>query len=239
MKSSGMAWKATLQASQSSSKFFGLVLQASSFILPQICSIILISGDCAGRWNLRYDPWGMTPLVVGNVLGGKNLLIFGTINVTIHLTDLPGTSVLDVTPNHNLSTFKFDCVLGELWIQTGPWGSSTILAVLELNWLKNQIFCCPIFWLWALGYATRFLSSLLFSAGFWAAIRPRRPLRARIRCTVLLRNRHRWRSLLLELWGGPASCHLEQLSYAGLPDLVCHGHRQSLGSTGKSSPPAV
>ena len=27
----------------------------------------------------------MTPLAVGNVLGGKNLLIFGTINVTMHL----------------------------------------------------------------------------------------------------------------------------------------------------------
>ena len=47
----------------------------------------------------------LTPLVVGNVLGGKNLLIFGTIN------DLPGTSVLDVTRNHNLSTSKFDCLL--------------------------------------------------------------------------------------------------------------------------------
>ena len=55
----------------------------------------------------------LTPLVVGNVLGGKNLLIFGTINVTIHLTDLLGSSVLDVTPNHNLSTSKFYCLLGE------------------------------------------------------------------------------------------------------------------------------
>ena len=62
----------------------------------------------------------LTHLVVENVLGGKRLLIFGTINVTIHLTDLPGTSVLDVTPNHNLSTSKFDCLLGELWVQTGP-----------------------------------------------------------------------------------------------------------------------
>ena len=59
----------------------------------------------------------LTPLVVGNVLGGTNLLIFGTINVTVHLTDLPGTSVLDVTPNQNLSTTKF--LLGELWVQTG------------------------------------------------------------------------------------------------------------------------
>ena len=61
----------------------------------------------------------VTPFVVGNVLGGKNLLIFGTINVTIHLTDLPGTSELDVSPNHNLST-KFDCLLGEPWVQMGP-----------------------------------------------------------------------------------------------------------------------
>ena len=30
-------------------KFFGLVLQASSSILSQICSIIFISGDCAGH----------------------------------------------------------------------------------------------------------------------------------------------------------------------------------------------
>ena len=73
--------------------------------------------------KLHCGTWGMarssillknlTPLVVGNVLGGKNLLIFGTINVTIHLTDLPGSSVLDVTPNYNLSTSKFDCLLGE------------------------------------------------------------------------------------------------------------------------------
>ena len=62
----------------------------------------------------------LTPLVVGNVLAGKNLLIFCTINVTIHLTDLPGTSVLDVILNHSLSTNKFDCVLGEPWVQTGP-----------------------------------------------------------------------------------------------------------------------
>ena len=41
----------------------------------------------------------LTPLIVGNVRGGKNVLIFGTINVTIHLTDPPGTSILDVTPN--------------------------------------------------------------------------------------------------------------------------------------------
>ena len=62
----------------------------------------------------------LTPLVVGNVLGGKNLLIFGTIHVTIyHHVDLPGTSILDVTLNHNLSTSKCYCLLGEPWVQTG------------------------------------------------------------------------------------------------------------------------
>ena len=53
--------------------------------------------------------------------------------------------------------------------------------------LKNHIFCCPIF-CQAVGLGvrkTRFLSCLLYSAGFWAAIRPWRPLRARIRHTVL------------------------------------------------------
>ena len=61
----------------------------------------------------------LIPLVVGNILGGKNLLIFCTIIVTIHLTDLPGTSVSDVTPNHNLSTSKFDCLLGDPWSSNG------------------------------------------------------------------------------------------------------------------------
>ena len=54
--------------------------------------------------------------------------------------------------------------------------------------LKILIFCCPTFRQavgLALSYATRFLSCLLFSAGFWAAIRPWRPLRVRIRHTVL------------------------------------------------------
>ena len=65
----------------------------------------------SGTWGVARSSIllkNLTPLVIGNVLGGKNLLIFGTINVTIHLTDLPDTSVLDVTPNHNLSTSKFD-----------------------------------------------------------------------------------------------------------------------------------
>ena len=100
----------------------------------------------SGTWGMARSSMllkNLTSLVVGNVLGGKNLLILGTINVTIHLTDLPGTSVLDVTPNHNLSTSKCDCLLGEPWVQMGPWGSSTILAALgiELNWqIKKSYF---------------------------------------------------------------------------------------------------
>ena len=108
--------------------------------------------------NLHSGTWGMarssillknlTRLEVGNVLGDKNLLIFGTINVTIHLTDLPGTSVFDVTPNHNLSTSKFDCLLGET---VGPDGPLRVVDNIGGAWdgaqlmihLKNPIFCCP------------------------------------------------------------------------------------------------
>ena len=183
----------------------GFLLNSSPDMLNNIhiwrlCWPSLKDLDLLPPEKLHSGTWGMarssillkhlTPLVVGNVLGGKNLLIFGTINVTIHLPDLPGTSVLDVTPNHNLSTSKFDCLLGEPWVQKGLWGSSTILAalVVELNWRfiwKIQFSAVqPSVRLWALVYA-RFLSCLLFSAGFWAAIRPWRPLQARIRRTVL------------------------------------------------------
>ena len=40
--------------------------------------------------------------------------------------------------------------------------------------------------LWALAKATQFFNCLLFSAGFWALIRPWRPFRDRIRQTVLV-----------------------------------------------------
>ena len=39
MKSSGIAKKAVLHASQSSSRFFGFIFHASSFILPQTCLV--------------------------------------------------------------------------------------------------------------------------------------------------------------------------------------------------------
>ena len=91
-----------------------------------------------------------------------------------------------ILPPPNLTVF---------WVNRGsrPWGSSTILVAfgMELNWW----FIWNFFWhfsavqpsirLWALAYTMRFLSSLLFSAGFRAAIRLWRPMRARIRHTVL------------------------------------------------------
>ena len=52
MKSSGIAKKAVLHASQNSSRFFGFVFHASSFILPQTCSMSFMSGDWAGQsWS--------------------------------------------------------------------------------------------------------------------------------------------------------------------------------------------
>ena len=158
----GMAWKATLQASPKLLQV--LRLGPPSFFLhssPDMLNNINIWRLCWPSLNdldllppekLHSGTWGMarssillknlTPLVVVNVLRGRNLLIFGIINVTIHLTDLPGTSLLDATPNHNLSTSS---LLGEPWVQTGPWGSSTILAALgmELNWRFSAVQPSP------------------------------------------------------------------------------------------------
>ena len=197
----------------------------------------------------------LTALVVGNLLGGNNLLIFGTINITIHLTDLPGTSLLAVTPNHNLST----CFLGEPWVQTGPLrvvdniGGAWDGAQLTIH-LKNIFFFCHFsavqlsVRLWALAYATWFLSCLLFSAGFWAAIRPWRTLQARLRHTVLDKTgvagvHSSWICEVVDMGlafdGWTWNCHLEQLSCAVCPNWVCHGCRHCLGSACESSPPAV
>ena len=48
------------------------------------------------------------------------------------------------------------------------------------------MFFQPFGRLWALAKATRFFNRLLFSAGFWALIRPWRPFRDRIQQTVLI-----------------------------------------------------
>ena len=93
--------------------------------------------------------------------------------------------------------------------------------------------------MWALAYATRFLNCLLFSAGFWAAIRPWRSLRARIWCTVLDETgdagvHSSWScetvDMGLVLTVGPASCCLKQLSCAVCLTRVYHGHCESLGN---------
>ena len=137
MKSSGMAWKAIPKLIQV------LWLGSPSFLLHsspdmlnniniwRLCWPSLKDLDFFPPEKLHSGTWGMakssivlknlTPLVVGNVLGGKNLLIFGTINVTIHLTDLPGTSVLDVTPNQNLSTVGPDGPLRVIDSIGGAW----------------------------------------------------------------------------------------------------------------------
>ena len=44
--------ESSLACSQSSSRFFGFVFHVSSFILPQTCSMMFISGDWAGQsWS--------------------------------------------------------------------------------------------------------------------------------------------------------------------------------------------
>ena len=100
MKSSGMAKKAVLQDSQSSSRCFGFILQASSFILPEICSILFMSDDWAGQswstltfstftdfgveaevWERAPSCWRICSLVVWNVMGSKNFLILRAVDV--------------------------------------------------------------------------------------------------------------------------------------------------------------
>ena len=89
----------------------------------------------------------------------------------------------------------------------------------------------PSFRLWAFAYATRFPSCLLFSADFWAAIQPWRPLPARIRHTVLVETAVAGIQLLggwhgTSLTVGPGSL----LSCAVWPTWVCHGRRESLAN---------
>ena len=230
MKSSGMARKATLQASQSYSNFFGFLLHSSPDMLKNIhiwrlCWPSLKDLDLLPPEKLHSGIWGMarssillknlTPLVVGNVLGGKNLLIFGTINVTIHLTGLPGTSIL-----HETIIFP-PPLLGEPWVQTGPWGSSTILA--ELTWrliwkIKFPSGCGP--WRMQRGFLAVSCSNTTVET-----------IVSKNQTYSSWWNRQCWHPLLLELWGRPASCHLEQYSCAVCPTWVCLGHCQSLGST--------
>ena len=104
----------------------------------------------------------------------------------MHLTDLPGTSLLDLT---NLTVFWVNRGSRQApegrrqyWWRLG-WSSTDDSS--EKYIFRHFSAVQPSIKLWALAYAARFLSCLLFSAGYWAAIRPWRPLWARIRRTVL------------------------------------------------------
>ena len=65
----------------------------------RLCWLSLKDLDLLPPEKLHSGTWGMarssillknlTPLVVGNVLGGKNLLIFGTINVNLQISLAP------------------------------------------------------------------------------------------------------------------------------------------------------
>ena len=155
-----------LAAFHSSSTFFGLVFQTSSFILPQINNILILSLknlDLLHLQKLHSGSWGVArcsimlknliPLVIGNVMGGKDFLTFSAVNVAIHFTDFPSTSIPNVIPNHNFPTSKFYCLLGEPWVQMGTRGSLTVFAALgmELSWwfiwkiYFLPFFSCPAF----------------------------------------------------------------------------------------------
>lgn len=68
----------------------------------------------------------LTPLIFEIVMGDEDLVMAGddfSICGTVNIADFPGISILDVTPNHNFSTSKFDCLLGEQWVQMSTTGS--------------------------------------------------------------------------------------------------------------------
>ena len=115
--------------------------------------------------NFIVDTWSMarssillknlTPLVVGNAPGGPTtrwVRFWGQIWEARYLAlpMLPSTLQIslappywNVTSNHNLSTSKFDCLLGEPLVQTGPWESDTWNGTQPTIHLKLAIFCCP------------------------------------------------------------------------------------------------
>ena len=67
-------------------------------------------------------------LVVSNVAGCKNLLIFNTVNVAINSADFSGTTIPDVALHHYLSTSKLDSLLCVSWIKTCARWSTAVLT---------------------------------------------------------------------------------------------------------------
>lgn len=72
-------------------------------------------------------------LVVWNVMGSENLLIPQAVDVAIHSADLLLTPILDVTPNHDFSSTKLDCFLGESWVHAGSNRSSAVFAAIGMQ----------------------------------------------------------------------------------------------------------
>ena len=127
MKSSGIAKKAVLHAPQSSSRFFGFVFHASSFILPQTCSMMFMSGDWAGQsWStLIFFALRNFDVEMEVCNGAPSCCKF---DVAFHPADLSHTPILDVTPDHDFSATKLDCFLGESRIHVGSSRSPAIFA---------------------------------------------------------------------------------------------------------------
>lgn len=91
-------------------------------------------------------------------------------------------SILDVTPDHDFSTIKFNWFLGESQIHIIQYLRRLCCYSTEDSSQKST-FChfssiYPFNRLWALANAMFLYHHLLFSAGFWALIQPWRPFRS-------------------------------------------------------------
>lgn len=72
-------------------------------------------------------------LLVWNVMGSMNFLILQAVAVAIYSADLSHTLILDVTPNHDLSSTKLDCFLGESWVHVGSSRSSAVFVAVGMQ----------------------------------------------------------------------------------------------------------
>ena len=80
-------------------------------------------------WSLKYEkehyPAEEFALSGGLKCNGQQELLM----LPYHSTDLLHTPVLDVSPNHDFSSIKLDCFLGESWVHAGSNRSSAVFAV--------------------------------------------------------------------------------------------------------------
>ena len=92
--------------------------------------------DLPGRWSMRRTTIllkNLPSLVVWNVMGSKNFLILPALDVAIHSAGLSHTPMLDLTPYHDFSSTKLDCVLGESWVHAGSNRSSAVFAAIGMQ----------------------------------------------------------------------------------------------------------